>query len=71
MKIIDELLSSLLDGLVRELRVGAFWTAVVVEVAGQLQCGLASTLRPDDHHHGGGLAVRDAGCGRYQNRAQG
>jgi len=60
-KIIDELLSSLPDGPVRELRVGAFWTAVVVEVAGQRQCGLASTLRPDDHHHGGGPAVRDAG----------
>jgi uncharacterized protein (DUF4213/DUF364 family) len=61
MKIIDELLSSLPDGPVRELRVGAFWTAVVVEVAGHRRCGLASTLRPIDHHHGSGPAVRDAG----------
>jgi uncharacterized protein (DUF4213/DUF364 family) len=60
-KIIDELLSSLPDGRVLALRVGVFWTAVVVEVAGQRRCGLASTLRPDDHHHDGGPAVRDAG----------
>jgi uncharacterized protein (DUF4213/DUF364 family) len=41
--------------------VGVFWTAVVVEVTGQLHCGLASTLRVEDHHHGGGAAVGDAG----------
>ncbi len=61
MNIIDDLLATLPDGPVRDLRVGAFWTAVVVEVAGHRRCGLASTLRHDDHHHGGGPAVRDAG----------
>ena len=62
MKLIDELLATLPDGSVREVRMGAFWTAVVVEVAGQLRCGLASTLRAENnHHHGGGPAVRDAG----------
>jgi uncharacterized protein (DUF4213/DUF364 family) len=62
MKLIDELLATLPDGPVRDVRIGAFWTAVVVEVMGQPCCGLASTLRDDDnHHHGGGPAVRDAG----------
>jgi uncharacterized protein (DUF4213/DUF364 family) len=62
MTLIDKLLTVLPDGVVQEVRVGAFWTAVVVEVAGCQRCGLASTLRDDqDHHHGGGPAVRDAG----------
>ncbi len=62
MSLIDDLLSSLPEGVVQEVRVGAFWTAVVVEVGGERRCGLASSLRPDDdHHHGGGPAVKDAG----------
>ena len=61
MELIDDLLTTLPDGMVREVQVGAFWTTVVVEVAGQPQCGLASTLRDENHHHGAGPAVRDAG----------
>jgi hypothetical protein len=62
MSLIDELLATLPDGLVWDIRVGAFWTAVVAEVGGQSRCGLASTLSDDaDHHHGGGPAVREAG----------
>ncbi len=61
MELIDNLLATLPDGVVQELRVGAFWTAVIVEVAGRRRCGLASTLRQENHHHGGGPAVRDAG----------
>jgi uncharacterized protein len=61
MNIIDDLLLSLPDGEVKDVRVGAFWTAVVVEVAGRLRCGLASTLRPDCHYHGSGPAIREAG----------
>jgi len=62
MKLVDELLTTLPDGSVREVRIGAFWTAVVVEVTGQSRCGLASILRDENnHHHGGGPAVRDAG----------
>jgi uncharacterized protein (DUF4213/DUF364 family) len=34
---------------VREVRMGAFWAAVVLEDG---RCGLASALRDDDHHHG-------------------
>jgi uncharacterized protein (DUF4213/DUF364 family) len=64
MKIIDDLLARLPDGSLREIRVGAFWTAVVVEVAGFQKCGLASTLSAGgshNHHHSGEPAVRDAG----------
>jgi uncharacterized protein (DUF4213/DUF364 family) len=62
MQLIDDLLRTLPDGQVQDIRVGAFWTAVVVEVGGRRRCGLASTMRPDDdHHHGGGAAVREAG----------
>ena len=60
-KVVDDLLITLPDGPIRDLRVGVFWTAVVVEVAGQLRCGLASTLRVEDHHHGRGAAVGEAG----------
>ncbi len=62
MKLIDDLLNTLPDGPVRDVRVGAFWTAVVVEVGGHRACGLASTLRDDhDHHYHAGAAVREAG----------
>lgn len=61
MKVVDDLLITLPDGPIRDVRVGVFWTAVVVEVAGQLRCGLASTLRVEDHHHGRGAAVGEAG----------
>jgi hypothetical protein len=62
MKLVDELLAGLPGGSVQDLRVGAFWTAVVVEVKGQERCGLASTLHDgDDHHHDDGPAVREAG----------
>jgi uncharacterized protein (DUF4213/DUF364 family) len=61
MSLIDELLAALPDGAVWDVRVGVFWTAVVVEVASHRRCGLASTACNDDHHQSGGPAVRDAG----------
>jgi uncharacterized protein (DUF4213/DUF364 family) len=60
-KLIDDLLAALPDGSVRDVRVGAFWTAVVVEVADQTRCGLASTMHAEDHHHAGAPAVCEAG----------
>ena len=46
MSIIDDLIASLKDDApLREVRVCAFWTAVVLEDG---RCGLASTLRPDE-----------------------
>ncbi len=59
--IMEEILATLADGRVREVRVGAFWVAVVVERDGELRCGLAATLRGDDQYHDGGPSVMDAG----------
>lgn len=61
MEILDQLLATLPDAPVLELRVGAFWTAVVVNTGHREQCGLASTLRRGGHHHGGGPEVPEAG----------
>lgn len=43
--------------------IGAFWTAVTVELGGQARTGISSTLHggDDDHHHGGGPPVHAAG----------
>lgn len=57
---LEKLLASLADGAVRQVCVGAFWTAVVIEQEGQRRCGLAASLRPDGQH-GSGPAVHDAG----------
>jgi uncharacterized protein (DUF4213/DUF364 family) len=61
MAIIDELLVTLPEGPVQDVWVGAFWTAVVIEAEGRRRCGLASTPRSEEHHHGGGPAVPEAG----------
>lgn len=49
------------DAAVQEVRIGAFWTAVVIERGGHRRCGLASALRGKDHHQHGHHPVRDAG----------
>jgi uncharacterized protein (DUF4213/DUF364 family) len=61
MGVISDLLAELPDGEVRDVRIGAFWTIVVVEVQGHGRCGLASTVRDEGHHHTNTAAVRDAG----------
>ena len=59
---LNELIATCPAGSVQDIRIGAFWTAVVVAVAGERRCGLASSLRGfDDHHYGGGPAMRQAG----------
>jgi uncharacterized protein (DUF4213/DUF364 family) len=84
-RIIDDLLATLTPPLgldlqsrpdvpVREVWIGAFWTAVVLEASVQrglpsvrrgllteARCGLASALREDDHHRHGQHPVREAG----------
>jgi len=58
--IIDDLLAALPgDAPVQHVLIGAFWTAVVVETTQGPCCGLASAMRPAEHH--GGFPVRDAG----------
>jgi uncharacterized protein (DUF4213/DUF364 family) len=62
MSVIDDVLATLPEGCVQEVRIGAFWAAVVTEVGGRRRCGLATAMRGDDaHHHGGAAAVPDAG----------
>ena len=59
MNTIDVLLGSLkADAPVRQVMVGAFWTAVVLDTDPP-RCGLASTLRGEDH--GADPPVVDAG----------
>ncbi len=54
MTILEEILATLPAVPVEEVRIGPFWTAVVVSRRGQRHCGLASTqLAGGDHHHGG------------------
>lgn len=59
--VIDDLLESISDGVVHDIRVGAFWTAVIVEVEGHRRCGLASNLRSKEHCHEGKAVVDEAG----------
>jgi uncharacterized protein (DUF4213/DUF364 family) len=51
MSITEDLLKSLPEGKVIEVRIGTHWTAVVVEVSGEVRCGLASTLLMSHDHH--------------------
>ena len=46
-----------------DVRIGGHWSAVTVELGGQVRGGLSSTLGGggDDHHHGKGAPVKDAG----------
>jgi len=50
--ILDGILGTLLNGRVTKVLIGLHWTAVVVEIEGQLRCGLASTLSKPHYHHG-------------------
>jgi uncharacterized protein (DUF4213/DUF364 family) len=58
---IDHLLNSLPDGAVEDVRIGALWTAVVVDVAGHRRCGLAAALSNREYHHDAKPLVKNAG----------
>lgn len=60
--VIDDLLATLPDAPVQTVLIGSHWTAVVAEIEGHRRCGLASSQQAkDNHHHGAGPAVPDAG----------
>jgi hypothetical protein len=61
MNLFEMLLTDLPEGTISEVRVGAFWTAIVAETNGELHCGLAASLRPEVHIHGGAPDVPGAG----------
>lgn len=59
MTITETLLGNLrADAAVRQVLMGAFWTAVVLDTE-PVRCGLASTLRGETHH--GGQPIPEAG----------
>ena len=60
MQILTEILKTLPDGEVADVRIGLHWTAVVVRVDGGLHCGLASTLSAP-HTHGMEPSILQAG----------
>jgi len=50
--IVDDLIGSLDTGATpKDIRMGAYWTSVVMERDGRLQAGLSSTLHNDSHPH--------------------
>ncbi|OGO04993.1 MAG: hypothetical protein A2Y73_06975 [Chloroflexi bacterium RBG_13_56_8] len=53
-----------------DVRIGAFWTLVVVETGGEIQAGLAATLQESPHAHGERPSVRDAGNLRVRTPLQ-
>lgn len=68
-RLLERLLSTLPEGRVQDVLVGMYWTAVVVEVEGSLQCGLAATMLDEAHHYSRQAAVPDAGF-LHQRRAR-
>ena len=56
----SSIINTLPDTSVLEVRIGLHWTAVVVEKANGLQCGLASTLEVE-HNHSGEPTIPDPG----------
>ena len=60
MSLTDELLKSIPDGQVNKVFIGLNWTAVSIQINGNLYCGLSSTLRKP-HAHGEGQDVPTAG----------
>jgi len=59
--IIDDLLATLPDGELLDVRIGMFWSAVVVGVEGRRRCGLASNIHRGGHQHGQQTEVDAAG----------
>ena len=52
MSIVDDLIGSLDIGATpKDIRVGAYWTSVVMARGGKLQAGLSATLHNDSHPH--------------------
>ncbi len=60
MKLIEDVLSTLVDARINEIRIGVHWTAVTIERSGMLSCGLASTVNNESHFEGA-VDVEDAG----------
>lgn len=60
MSLLSDIIETLPDRSVQEVRIGLHWTAVVVEVDGTSRCGLASTVA-SSHEHDPGSQIPQAG----------
>lgn len=61
MSIYDELIAALPEGRVVNVTIGLFWTAVCVELGGELRCGLAASQVNPDYEHARKPSVEAAG----------
>lgn len=52
MELLEAVLNTIHDGPVKDVRIGTYWTAVVVDIDGEYRCGLSSTVGKDAHQHG-------------------
>jgi uncharacterized protein len=52
MKLIEDVLSTLENAIISDVRIGLHWTAVLVERDGKISCGLASTVGNECHVEG-------------------
>ena len=68
MGITQAILDTLPDGVVRDVRIGLHWTAAVVEVEGEVRCGLAATLRRQGGHELGPAVPRAGELESYSGR---
>lgn len=60
MNLFLEILSTVNDGIIREVCIALNWTVVAVEVDGDIRCGLAATMH-GSHDHSGEPEVPEAG----------
>ena len=58
--ILSKIIGVLPDGVPRQVCIGLHWTAVVMDVWGEVRCGLASTI--NEHHRHGMPTVPQAGA---------
>ncbi len=61
-KLLEQSAANAAEARLVDVRIGAHWSIVALELRGVLRAGLASNLGSDEsHHHGGRMPVRDAG----------
>lgn len=57
----DQLLPTLPDGNLLSVQVGLYWTAVVLDVDGEIRCGLAGTQGDNSHPYTNQASILEAG----------
>ncbi len=57
----NRLLPTLPEGVIKNIYIGLYWTAVFVEVNGEFRCGLAASVGDESHHYTTDPSVAQAG----------